>query len=200
MPKGQIALQGGEAVRIGQAAVVLIVSLALVGVACGDDDGSGVRDLGGSASSGSGSGAASGSASASGTAACEDVGEASTADVEVPTVLKEWAVEPETDSVASGSVHFEAINEGEDEHELVVVKADSVEELPLADDDTVDETQLPEGAFIGEVEAFPSGETCNGTFDLEPGNYVLFCNLVHDEEGEIENHFQLGMRTEFTVE
>jgi hypothetical protein len=109
-------------------------------------------------------------------------------------------VVPDTDSVEAGSIHFEAINEGEDEHELVVVRADSAGELPLANDDTVDESQLPEGAFIGEVEAFPSGETCNGTFNLAPGKYVLFCNLVHEEEGEIENHFQLGMRTEFSVE
>jgi hypothetical protein len=55
---------------------------------------------------------------------------------------------------------------------------------------------------LSSVRSRPSraGDTCNGTFDLEPGDYVLFCNLVHEEEGEIENHFQLGMRTEFTVE
>ena len=183
----------------------LVVVLAMVGAACGDD-GSGVRDLGGSASSGSGSGSGSGSASgvasgsASGVAACEDVGDESTADTEVHTTLAEWEVTPDVDSVEAGTIHFEAINDGEDERELVVVKGDSAEDLPLADDDTVDEAQLPDGAFIGEIEAFPSGETCNGTFALDPGNYVLFCNLVHDEEGEIENHFQLGMRTEFTVE
>lgn len=180
------------------------LALALAVTACGDDDGAVVRDLGGSASSGSGSGSGSasgvGSGSASGVAACEDVGNASAADSEVHTVLHEWAVEPDNDSVEAGKIHFEAINEGEDEHELVVVRADSPDELPLADDDTVDESQLPKGSFIGEIEAFPSGETCNGTFNLAPGNYVLFCNLVHDEEGEIENHFQLGMRTEFSVE
>jgi hypothetical protein len=133
-------------------------------------------------------------------AVCEEVGDAASADTEVHTTLREWEIVPDADSVASGAIHFEAINEGEDEHELVVVKADSVDSLPLADDETVDETQLPEGAFIGEVEAFPAGETCDGTFDLAPGNYVLFCNLIHDEEGTIENHFQLGMQTEFTVE
>jgi hypothetical protein len=64
----------------------------------------------------------------------------------------------------------------------------------------VDEEALGGGDFIGEVEAFPSGESCEGTFELEPADYVLFCNIVEEEEGEIENHFQLGMATEFTVE
>jgi len=29
---------------------------------------------------------------------------------------------------------------------------------------------------------------------------VLFCNIAEQEDGEIENHFQNGMATEFTVE
>jgi hypothetical protein len=57
-----------------------------------------------------------------------------------------------------------------------------------------------EGEFVGEVEAFPAGGECAGTFDLEPGRYVLFCNLVHEEEEGVENHFQEGMATEFVVE
>jgi hypothetical protein len=109
-------------------------------------------------------------------------------------------VTPASDSTSAGAVTFDVANEGEDAHELVVVKANDVASLPLNDQEIVDEEGLPEGAFIGEVEAFPSGESCEGTFDLEPADYVLFCNIVEEEEGEIENHFQLGMSTEFTVE
>jgi hypothetical protein len=37
--------------------------------------------------------------------------------------------------------------------------------------------------------------------DLESGSYVLICNIVEKEEGgEVESHYQNGMRTEFTVE
>jgi hypothetical protein len=82
---------------------------------------------------------------------------------------------------------------------VVVVKADDVDSLPTTDDGIVDEEQLEEGAFIGEIEAFPSGEDCTGTFDLEPGTYALFCNILEVEEGEPENHYELGMRTEIEV-
>jgi hypothetical protein len=89
---------------------------------------------------------------------------------------------------------------GEDEHEFAVTRGDSVEGLPLADDGTVDIPLLEEqGEFVGEVEAFPSGTECSGAFDLDPGSYVLFCNLIHEEEAGVENHFQEGMATELTV-
>jgi hypothetical protein len=196
MRTGLVAKRGGTL-------LVLVLGLA----ACGGDDGAGVRDLGGSASgsasgsgSGSGSASATGSGSASGVAACEPVGDASTADATVAVTLDEWSVTPESDSIAAGSVTFDVANEGEDAHELVVVKSDDIASLPLGDEETVDEGGLDSGAFIGEVEAFPAGESCEGTFELEPAQYVLFCNIAEQEGGEVENHFQNGMATEFTVE
>jgi uncharacterized cupredoxin-like copper-binding protein len=180
----------------------IVVMLALAVAACGGDDGGSVRSVGsGSASgSGSGSGSASGSASGSGVAECVPVGDSAAADETVGVTLDEWSVTPDTESVAAGSVTFDVANDGEDAHELVIVRADDVASLPLNADDIVDEEALPEGAFIGEVEAFPAGDSCEGTFELEPASYALFCNIVEEEEGEIENHFQLGMSTEFTVE
>jgi hypothetical protein len=38
------------------------------------------------------------------------------------------------------------------------------------------------------------------TFDLAPGNYVFICNLVEEEDGVLESHYQLGMSVAFTVE
>ena len=187
---------------------VAVFATVLVLAACGGDDGAGVRDLGGSASSGSGSGSGSGSvasgsgsvASGSEVAECIEVGDASEAGSTVAVTLEEFAVSPDPDSAPAGAVAFEANNTGEDVHELVVVQAPSIEDLPLAEDDTVDEEALEPGAFIGEIEGFPSGESCTGTFDLTAGDYVLFCNILEDHEGTLENHFQLGMATEFTVE
>jgi hypothetical protein len=198
---------GSGFVRLGGMALVLFMALAACG---GDDDGADVRSVGSGSDSGSGSGSASGSgsgsgsgsasASGSGEAECEPVGDSSTSDETVAVTLDEWSVSPESESVSAGTVTFDVANEGEDAHELVVVRAGTVDSLPLNDDEIVDEEGLPEGAFIGEVEAFPSGESCEGTFELEPADYVLFCNIVEQEEGEIENHFQLGMSTEFTVD
>ena len=168
----------------------------LIVVACGDDDGSDVRNVGESSESGSASGSGSGSGSA---VACEPVGDPSTADSTVGVTLDEWSVAPDSDGVAAGAINFAADNVGEDAHELVIVEGSDPDALPLADDGSVDEGALPDGAFIGEIEVFPPGETCDGVFELAAGDYVLFCNIVEVEDGEVENHFELGMRTVFTV-
>jgi hypothetical protein len=102
--------------------------------------------------------------------------------------------------VPAGTITFDANNTGEDAHELVVVRADDPEALPRAADGTVDEEKLPEGAFIGEIEAFPAKQTCTGTFTLTPGRYALFCNILETEaDGTKENHYTNGMRTSFDV-
>src|SRR5262245_41980625 len=96
-------------------------------VACGDDDGSGVRGAATSSASGaSGSGSASGSAggSASGSEAaaeCEPVGDPDTADTTVDVSLDEWTVKPAETEIAAGAVLFHTENLGEEPHELVVV-------------------------------------------------------------------------------
>lgn len=183
--------------------VVAAAAMVLVMAACGGDDGATVRDLGGSASSGSGSGSTSGSVAASGSApagevaGCVETGNSSEATAEVHVALNEWSVAPEEQSVEAGTVLFEAINEGEDAHELVIVQSDDADSLPLDEDGIVDEAGLAEGAFIGEIEAFPAGEECRGTFELAAGNYVLFCNIY--EASEDENHYANGMVAEFTV-
>jgi hypothetical protein len=191
--------------------VVAVLSMLLLG-ACGNDDGASVRSSG--TGSGSGSGSASGSASgtgvasgsgsatgvASGVAGCEPVGEGRISDAEVHVELDEWSVGADTDTVPAGAIEFEITNAGEDEHELAIARGRSADALPLADDDTVDIPALEQrGLFVGEVEAFPAGGECSGVFDLDPGRYVLFCNLIHEEDSGVENHFQEGMATELVV-
>lgn len=40
-----------------------------------------------------------------------------------------------------------------------------------------------------------------GTFDLDEGTYVLFCNILEEEDdGTFESAFQEGMSTTFTVD
>lgn len=184
--------------------------LALTVLPACADDGASVRSSGTASGSGSGSasgtGAHSGSASGTGThsgsgvAGCAPVGAGRLADAEVHVELDEWRVSPDTDGVAAGTIEFEITNAGEDEHELAITRGRSADALPLDDDETVEIPALEDqGLFVGEVEAFPPGEECTGTFDLEPGRYVLFCNLIHEEEEGVENHFQEGMATEFVV-
>ncbi len=180
------------------------VGLALLLAGCGSDDGAGVRNVDGTQSpSGSGTASGSGTGSGSGTAsgqaaACKPVGDAATSDATIAVELKEWAVLPARADVPAGTVTFEARNTGQDAHELVVVRAADPASLPLAADGTVDEDKLPEGAFVGEIEAFPAKQTCPGTFELAAGSYALFCNILETEaDGAKENHYANGMRTRF---
>ena len=148
--------------RRGRRLAGLGVGLALLLAGCGSDDGAGVRNVDGTQSP-SGSGTGSGSGTASGqAAACKPVGDAATSDATIAVELKEWAVLPARADVPAGTVTFEARNTGEDAHELVVVRAADPASLPLAADGTVDEDKLPEGAFVGEIEAFPATR-CSAT-------------------------------------
>jgi hypothetical protein len=185
-------------VRSGRRLAGLLLGLVLLASGCGSDDGAGVRD---GAASASASGAASGSGTASGqAAACKPVGDAAKSDATVAVELKEWTVLPARADAPAGSVTFEARNSGKEAHELVVVRADDPAALPLAADGTVDEEKLPEGAFVGEVEAFPAGQRCPGTFELPAGRYALFCNLLETAaDGSKENHYANGMRAGFEV-
>ncbi len=178
--------------------LAVLLPLALLVAGCGDD-GAGVR----SGNTGSGSGAGSGSGVSSGSdtgseqaaAACEPVGDPASADTTVTLSLDEWSIQPSRDSVPAGAIAFDAENDGTMPHEVVVVKADSPDALPTTDNGGFDEGAIPDDQLIGEIEPFPAGQDCTGVFDLQPGSYVLLCNI---SEGDL-NHFAKGMVATFTV-
>jgi uncharacterized cupredoxin-like copper-binding protein len=125
--------------------------------------------------------------------ATEEVADTDTVEVE----LGEWSVFPDPDAVHADEITFEVSNGGQDPHEFVIVKSDlEPGELPTADDGSVDEEQVDVIDEVEEIEAGGDGEV---EVDLEAGSYVLFCNLVEEEDGETEVHYKLGMRTAFTV-
>ena len=194
--------------------IALVLALAASLTACGPDDGGEVREVGNGTASGSGTGSGTGTGTGSGTgtgtgteasgtatgaAVCEEAGISTDPDVEVSVALTEWSVTPEPRAASGSVVEFEAVNNGTEPHELVVVRTPSISALPKADDGSVDEEALGERDFIGEIEPFPAGEECHGTFRLAPGDYALFCNIVEQEDGEEVNHFTEGMRTMFRV-
>jgi len=109
-----------------------------------------------------------------------------TAATTIGVTLQEWTVLPAPASAPAG--------------QLVVIKTDlDPGALPTTPEGKADE----EGAgveVIGEIEEFKVGETRSSSFDLTAGSYVLICNIVEKEEGKTEAHYQLGMRTAFTVQ
>jgi hypothetical protein len=173
------------------------VAVAGVAAACSDDDGAGVRASASASASASGSGPASGPTDK---ARCEPVGDRTKADTTVSVTLSEFAITLSRRTVPAGTVAFVARNAGAEPHEFVIVRAASAAALPTDDDGAVVEDRLAAGAEIGEVEAFPSDSSCHGTFDLTPGRYVMFCNLVDEHgHGGSGSHFAQGMHTTFEV-
>jgi hypothetical protein len=118
----------------------------------------------------------------------------------IDVVLSEWSVEAPATAKA-GAVTINAANEGGETHELVVVRAPSSDGFVQDDTGKVDEDGFAEGDFIGEITEFEAGTTSSATFDLTPGTYVLFCNIVEEEaDGSYESHFMEGMQTTIVVE
>lgn len=117
----------------------------------------------------------------------------------VTVELNEWKIVPDATSASAGEVTFVADNKGEDKHELVLLKTDlAIDKLPLdANGDVNEEAQGV--TVVAEVEDVEPGKTGEFTAKLEPGNYVLICNLAEPEGDMIEHHYALGMRSAFKV-
>jgi uncharacterized cupredoxin-like copper-binding protein len=92
-------------------------------------------------------------------------------------------------SVKAGSIKIGVRNLGTMQHSFEVLKTD----LP-ADNLPVDgaSAKAKEDGKVGEIPSIAAGKSAAVTLDLQPGKYVFICNIA--------GHYQLGMRTGFTVE
>jgi plastocyanin len=115
--------------------------------------------------------------------------------------LDEWTITADANQLPSGSQTITAINAGNHTHELVIVRAADVASLPTKSDGSVDEDAL-KSAAVGEIEDVRAGASKRATFDLAPGSYVAFCNIIEDVGmgGMEHDHFDLGMHTAFVVD
>jgi uncharacterized cupredoxin-like copper-binding protein len=119
----------------------------------------------------------------------------------VNVTLQEFSVTPDESSVPAGHIRFHVSNIGEDMHEFLVIKTDLAPDMLPTEANGSYQEDGPGTELLDEIDLVPSGESRNLEIDLAAGNYVLICNMVHMEEnGEIEVHYQLGMRTAFTVQ
>jgi len=132
------------------------------------------------------------------TVACADDG-GNGEPTSIDVTLQEWAVVPSQASTPAGEITFAISNDGQETHEFVVIRTDlPILDLPTNEDGSVSEEG--EGMeVIDEVEDIPSGDNATLTITLEAGSYALICNIVEEENGEVESHFQMGMRTSFEV-
>lgn len=107
-----------------------------------------------------------------------------------PVTLKDFWTETATDTSAGGIVTFRVTNEGKTTHEFVVVRTDlPADRLPLGPDGlSVSEDAVEP---IDELAEVPAGQTLDLVLPLEPGSYVIFCNL--------EGHYLSGMRDPLVI-
>lgn len=119
--------------------------------------------------------------------------------------LDEWSITADQTQLAVGRQTITATNVGHHTHELVIVKAADAASLPTKSDGSVDEGQL-DRVKVGEIADIPAGVSRHKVFNLRPGSYVAFCNIVasmgmgNGMMGGMEHvHFDAGMHTEFTV-
>jgi plastocyanin len=172
--------------------LLLCAVLGLSIVACGDDDDDGEAST--EATTG-GTGAGVGADAGGEAASCRPVGtdlEAS-ADETVDIQLTEYSFTPSTVTVPAGTITFVATNAGGENHELAFLPDGT--EVPLTAEGAPDEDALgAAGAF--ELEAFPPGGSCNATYELEAGDYLLFC-IVEASDGA--THASKGMLGQLTV-
>lgn len=109
----------------------------------------------------------------------------------VASTVKEMSVSVAPESVPAGEVVFDVTNDGAATHEFVVFKTDlAPADLPMTEDGRADE----EGTgvkHIGEIEDVTPGSTKSFSLQLDPGNYVVVCNLP--------GHYTAGMTAALTV-
>jgi uncharacterized cupredoxin-like copper-binding protein len=126
--------------------------------------------------------------------ACFGLGACSSSNGGVQATEKDFNITLADSSAPSGDVTFNVKNDGPSTHEFVVFKTNLAEDkLPTKKENgavIVDE----EGqglTHVDEVEDVASGSTKDLTVKLDPGKYVVICNLP--------THYQLGMHASFTV-
>jgi uncharacterized cupredoxin-like copper-binding protein len=92
----------------------------------------------------------------------------------------------------SGKLLFVDTNRGSIPHELVMFKIASVKApLPMLKDTRLDEESSAIESVVDSGSALAPGETRVMSADLEPGSYVIVCNLPA--------HLRLGMHVIVTV-
>jgi uncharacterized cupredoxin-like copper-binding protein len=108
---------------------------------------------------------------------------------QVVAELADYKITVNLPSVKAGSIKIGVRNLGTMEHSFEVLKTDlAPDQLPI--DGAA--AKAKEDGKVGGIPSIPAGKSAAVTLDLTPGKYVFICNVA--------GHYQLGMRTGFTVE
>jgi uncharacterized cupredoxin-like copper-binding protein len=106
----------------------------------------------------------------------------------VATTITDSSLTLSPSSSEAGETTFEVSNSGGQIHELEIFEGDVAHDaLPV--ENNVAKTDGLE--LVDEVEDIAPSTTAELTVDLEPGNYVIVCNLP--------GHYEAGLHSGFTI-
>ena len=120
-------------------------------------------------------------------ASCGGAPDAAPAGAQVVAEMSDYKITVSVPSVKAGSVKIGVRNLAAMEHSFQVIKTDlAPDKLP------VDGVSAKSNRDVSPLTLQPAGKSAALTVDLTPGKYVFICNIA--------GHYQLGMRTGFTVD
>lgn len=102
--------------------------------------------------------------------------------------LSDYKLVTDHPSVPAGHIVFGIRNHASMLHDMKVIKTDLPEDKLPIDTGTAKAT---EAGLVGGVENIPGGASRKLELDLQPGHYVLICNVA--------GHYQLGMHATLEV-
>jgi len=106
---------------------------------------------------------------------------------------RDFHISVATTTLPAGNYVFVDTNHGGSAHELVMWKtADPDDRLPMNKDDRVNEDSPALNSVLDSGSSLRPGETRLLATTLDPGHYVLVCNLP--------GHFKAGMHVDLTVQ
>lgn len=103
----------------------------------------------------------------------------------VDVQLQSFSIQANTVKAKAGKVTFNVMNQAKDvQHEMLVIKTDlALDALPY--DSSAGRLFEDKINSLGEVAELDGGKSGSVTLDLEPGQYLLLCNIA--------THFKSGM-------
>ena len=113
-------------------------------------------------------------------------------DGDVTVTLDEWSLEAEPLVTDSGTIEMAIDNDGELDHELLLVALPASGEIPTL---PTGEADLTAATPVDTLDAFGPGRFEAEFLRVLPGDYMLLCNLVSDGQA----HYAKGMSTRIEV-
>lgn len=114
------------------------------------------------------------------------------AGVTVNVAERDFKMTASASHVAGGVIEFRDHNAGPDTHEVLIVRTTlPAGRLPLRSDGITVNEEVLKPDIVGSIDFVPPGGTKTTKLRLEPGRYVLFCNM--------SGHYLGGMHVDLLV-